>query len=241
VNAPRNSPAKVLLTIWGVFTPYYVWIFYCIGCKKLPPNPWPAVIFLSYLFVGYFVVRAILRRRPNQSLADSQSSNSLEVTASVSVPKVVWISSLEHLQRFRELPWYRKWSGLLPSCFPRVRLGIISYPLIYFAQGTLNLNGSDLKLSTFVPPSDGMKVYANLVSDLQLSLSPDQVRYVTRFDMRQIVRTALPVPFIRIQTITHDLPDFLVCSGSGDMSVITRETENLWYALAAFVSKRRTV
>jgi len=65
-NSPRNSPAKVLGTIWLVFTPYYIWMFYCIGYKKLPPNPWPAVIFLTYLFVGYFIVRAVLTRKLKQ-------------------------------------------------------------------------------------------------------------------------------------------------------------------------------
>jgi hypothetical protein len=48
----NDKHLKVLLTIWGVFTPYNVWMFYCIGSKKLPPNPWPAIILLSYLFVG---------------------------------------------------------------------------------------------------------------------------------------------------------------------------------------------
>ena len=102
----------------------------------------------------------------------------------------------------------------------------------------LSLNGGNFKCSAFVPAPNGIKSYANLASDLRLSFVPNQVLSVSRFDMREIVPTALPLPFIRIQTKTGELQDFLICAGSEDVSKIARETESLWHALGAFVNQR---
>ena len=173
-----------------------------------------------------------------KELAASQTSGYVGVRAPASLPAVAWISSLDHLQRFRDLPWYGKWFGLLPKGFPKVMAGLLFNPLLYFAHGTLSLDGGSLKCSAFLPAPKGLKSYANLDSDLRLSFAPDQVLSVIRFDMRQIVPTALPLPFIRIQTASGELQDFLVCAGSDDLSAIGRETAGLWYALVAFIKNR---
>jgi hypothetical protein len=205
----------------------------------MPPYPWPAVIGLTYIpsavIILVFVHKALYRKE----LADSMS---VSTGASERVPQVIWISSLDHLKRFGELPWYSKWFGLLPAGFPKVKAGLLFSPLLYFAQANLSLSQNLFTCQAFVPPTTAMKSYADLSSTLRLSLSPNQISSVTRFDMRQVLPTALPLPFIRIQATSGELHDFLVCAGSGDVSAIGRETGSLWHALAALkaAASRRT-
>jgi len=228
----------VFLT-WVVFAPYYLWLFRNLLLNKMPPYPWPAVIGLTYIPLGVVFLVFVHRKIYKKELADSQIPRHLGSNAPASVPGVIWISSLHHLKRFRDLPWYANWFGLLPDGFPRVRAGLLFNPLLYSAQATLSLDGGSFKCSAFVPsPHQGLKSYSNLASDFHLHLVPNQVLSVSRFDMRQIVPAALPLPFIRIQTTSGELNDLLVCAGSDDVSAIGRETESLWHALSAFVSKR---
>jgi len=137
------------------------------------------------------------------------------------------------------LPWYAKWFGLLPRNFPKVRAGLISYPLVYFAQGILSLNADRFEFSARFPAATATKSYANLASDLWLSFAPNQVLSVRRFDMRQITPRAIPLPFIRIQTTSGELQDFLACAGSSDAVLTARETENVFFALGVFMSKAK--
>ncbi len=181
---------------WIVFAPCYLWLFRSLLLDKMPPYPWPAVIGLTYIPLAVVLLVFVHKRMYWKELAASQTSGYVGVRAPASLPAVAWISSLDHLQRFRDLPWYGKWFGLLPKGFPKVMAGLLFNPLLYFAHGALSLDGGSLKCSAFLPAPKGLKSYANLDSDLRLSFAPDQVLSVIRFDMRQIVPTALPLPLV---------------------------------------------
>ena len=231
---------KMVFLVWIVFAPYYLWLFRNLILDKMPPYPWPAVIGLTYIPLAVCFLVFVHKRMYRRELAAIQTSCKYPgVAASAHLPEVVWISSIDHLKRFQELPWYAKWFGLLPKGFPKVRAGLISYPLLYFAQGMLSLNGDSFKFSARFPIPEGTKSYANLATDLRLSLAPNQVLSVSRFDMRQIASTATPLPFIRVQTTSGELQDFLVCAGATDVSLIARQTESLWFALGAFLGKAK--
>jgi len=58
----RKSAVKIILLAWLVFTPYYIWLFASLLKNTLPPYPWPAVVFLSYLAIGIAVVMRLARK-----------------------------------------------------------------------------------------------------------------------------------------------------------------------------------
>jgi hypothetical protein len=205
----------------------------------MPPYPWPAVIGLTYfpLAVGFLVF--VHKKMYRKELAASQTSSRRGSTSPSLTMDPVWISSVDHLKSFHSLPWYAKRLGLLPREFPKVRAGVLYSPLVYFAQGVLSLGTDSFKFSARFPAPTATKSYANLASDLGLSFAPSQVLSVRRFDMRQIVPTGIPLPFIRVQTKSGEPQDFLVCAGSSDVSAIARDTENLFFALSAFISQAK--
>lgn len=45
-----------------IFAPFYTWLWVSLAYGKLPPFPWPPIAFLTYLFVGYFVLKAFLKK-----------------------------------------------------------------------------------------------------------------------------------------------------------------------------------
>jgi len=227
-----NRVTKTVLLTLFVFAPYYFWVLRRVLTHTMPNYPWPAVIGLGYIIVGIsFVIFAHDRMYQSELLA----SQTLSEGSYASFPNVVWVSSVEHLQRFRDLPWYAKKLGLIPEGFPVVTAGLIPFPLVYFAQAMLTLKNGYLECSTLVPEG---KSYKNLRCDLQLYLAPEQVLSVSRFDMRQVAPTEVPLPFIRVKTISPGLPDFLVCAGSPDARSIGPETERLWHALASFIDRQ---
>jgi hypothetical protein len=227
---------KMLFLTWAVFAPLYIWFIRLVVLDKLPHSGWPGLVGLAYTVLGVSFLVFMHKRLYAKELAAAQASN---LPISTHVPEIVWISSVEHLRHFRDLPPYAKWFGFVPKGFPKVRAGLLYYPLLYFAQANLNLNGNSFQLSAFAPASEGIKAYANLIFDLRLSFEPGDVLSVSRFDMKQVMLTDLPLPFIRVQTRRGQLRDFLVCAGSNNPSLIIRETENLWFALGDFVSKGR--
>jgi hypothetical protein len=58
-NVPRGRVGRVTLI---VFAPFYLWFFPSLFLNKLPPLRLVIVIFWVYLFLGYFVVKAVLKR-----------------------------------------------------------------------------------------------------------------------------------------------------------------------------------
>jgi hypothetical protein len=234
-----NTTVKIVLLTWALFTPYYLWLFRSLLLNKMPPYPWPAVIGLTYIPLAVVFVVLVAKRMYRKELAGSQASSPRGQTSATLTLDTVWISSVDYLKRFHALPWYAKWFGLLPEGFPRVRAGLFSSPLVYFAQGILNLSADRFEFSARFPTPTATKSYANLESDLRLSFAPNQVLSVRRFDMRQVAPVAIALPFIRIQAASGELQDFLVCAGSRDVSAIARETDNLFFALSAFVSKAK--
>jgi hypothetical protein len=234
-----NTVLKIVFLTWFVFAPYYLWLFRSLLLNTMPPYPWPAVIGLTYIPLAVALVVLVAKRMYRKESAGSQASNPQGTTSSSLTLDPVWISSADHLTRFHLLPWYAKWFGRLPKGFPKVRAGLISYPLVYFAQGTPSLRADGFKFSARFPTPTATKSYANLDSNLRLGFAPNQLLSVRRFDMRQIAPRAIPLPFIRIQTTSGELQDFLVCPGSSDVSAIAREAENLFFALGAFVGKAK--
>jgi hypothetical protein len=61
----QKSAVKILLLAWLIFTPYYIWLFVSLLRSVLPPWPWPAVVFLSYLAVGIPLVMTLAKRIKN--------------------------------------------------------------------------------------------------------------------------------------------------------------------------------
>lgn len=233
-----NRLVKRLFLTWAVFTPLYIFWFVGVGLDKFPHSRWPGLVALAYIVLGVSFLVFMHKRMYAKELAAAQASN---LPISTHLPEIVWISSVEHLRRFRDLPRYAKWFGIVPKGFPKVRAGLLYYPLLYFAQANLSLNGDRFQLSAFAPAYEGTKVYANLISDLRLSFEPAEVVSVIRFDMKQVMPTNLPLPFVRVQTTRGQMRDFLLCAGSSDPSLMAGETENLWFALGAFASKAKNV
>lgn len=234
-----NRITKMVFLTWIVFGPYYLWLFRSLLLNKMPPYPWPAVIGLTYFPLAVAFLVFVHKRMYRKELAASQTSIGRGPTSSMLTLDTVWISSVDHLKRFQSLPWYSKRLGLLPREFPKVRAGLLYSPLVYFAQGILSLSADRFEFSARFPALQFAKVCVNLATDLRLNFAPNQVLSAWRFDMRQIAPTAIPLPFIRIQAASGELQDFLVCVGSSDVSVIARETENLFFALGAFLNRAK--
>src|SRR6266702_962972 len=234
-----NATVKIVFFASVLFVPYYLWLFTNLLRDTMPPYPWPAVIGLTYMFIALTVFVIVAKKMYRKELAGSQGSSPRGPISSSLTLDSVWVSSVDHLRRFQSLPWYAKWFGLLPKGFPRVKAGLISYPLVYFGQGILSLSADRFEFSARFPAPRTAKTYANLATDLRLSLAPNQVLSVSRFDMSQIASTATPLPFIGLQTTSGELQDFLVCAGATDVSLIARQTESLWFALGAFLGKAK--
>jgi hypothetical protein len=58
----RKSAVKVLLLIWLVFTPYYIWLLVSLLKNALPPWPWPGLVCLGYLAIGIPVAMVLARK-----------------------------------------------------------------------------------------------------------------------------------------------------------------------------------
>jgi hypothetical protein len=59
-DPPKRWEVGVVTLV--VFAPFYVWFFPSLFYNKLPNLRFVIVIFWAYLFVGFFVVKAILKR-----------------------------------------------------------------------------------------------------------------------------------------------------------------------------------
>ncbi len=62
-----SSRWRIGLVTLIVFTPFYAWFFPCLFLDKLPPLRLVIIIFWVYLVLGYFVVKAILKRADRRS------------------------------------------------------------------------------------------------------------------------------------------------------------------------------
>lgn len=62
-NPPKRWQVGVVTLI--VFAPFYLWFFPSLFFNKLPPLRLVIGIFWIYLIVGFFIVKAILRRLAN--------------------------------------------------------------------------------------------------------------------------------------------------------------------------------
>ena len=142
-------PTKMVLLTFLLFAPYYLWLFrnFFLGSVP-PPYPWIGLIYMPLAVVVLVLVHKKMHR---EELGRSQASSPRNPTSSTLTVDVVWISSVDHLRRFHSWPWYAKWPGLLPKEFPKVRAGLISYPLVYFAQGSLSLSADRFEFSAGVP------------------------------------------------------------------------------------------
>ena len=230
-----NIAVKVILLTWAIFVPYYLWLLFEGLKHTLPPYPWPAVIGITYFVCGIGTVVVIAKRMFRQALQDAAVlSGAPEVSSSGITLREIYISSPDYLELFNSLPWYGKWFGILPSGFPRIRAGFVSHPAVYFASGSLSITQDQLTVSAATLSSDPRGPHGNLVPGFQLTIAAIQISSVKRFDMRQILRGSIPLPFLRVQTTTGALRDFLVCSGSRDLATMVRETENLWFSLGVF-------
>jgi hypothetical protein len=127
--------------------------------------------------------------------------------------------------------------GCVPDDFPFVTIGTRSAPLVYYSRGDLFLSQAELKFAAR-PPQSSTKFYANLNTDLQFRFAPDQIVSVSRFDMREVTTAPVRLPFLRIRTSSGALRDFLICSGSEDLSALATETEDLFCALQSFAGNR---
>jgi hypothetical protein len=144
----------------------------------------------------------------------------------------VWISSIEHLERFRELPWY-KVLGLVPVGFPRVRIGFQNYPVVYLSRGLLEVDG-ELCFRAVVEAPRLMRSYSNLEDDLQFRLTRSDIVGIEPYKMTQAILSHFNLPFLRIRSNVGTLQDFLICAGGTNMSVIRVESQRLEVALMAF-------
>jgi hypothetical protein len=200
-----NRVTKIVLLTMLFFFPYYLWI--AANIDRMTKDPWRSKVGLIYMpsaiVILVFIHKALYRRELAESMRDVQVSGPL--------PEIVWISSVDHLRRFGALPWYSKWFGFLPAGFPKIKAGVLFSPLVYFAQVRIKIT-RDLLTCEAIDPDSGF--YENLSSSLRLNLTPGQLSNVSRFDMRQVLPTALPLPFIHIQTTSGEWKDLLICAGS---------------------------
>ena len=144
-----------------------------------------------------------------------------------------WVSSVEHLERFRTLPWY-KWLGVVPAGFPSIRTGLMNFPLVYFARGLFKLENDELHFYAATPLPEFMKTYSDLNDGLQLQISSNQITSVERYHMNQAALSIYNLPFIRVKSANALLPDFLICSGADNLYAIRTYTEDLWLAMLDF-------
>lgn len=186
-----NRVTKMVLLTALFSLPYYFWIFWNIANHRM--ERWYAMVGLIYLLSTVTVLVFIHKALYRKELAESMKAST---ATPAHIPQVIWISSIDHLKRFRDLPWYSKWFGFLPAGFPKVKVGVQFSPLVYFSQANLKLTQDKLICEAFFPADTALKSYANLSSGLRLMLSPDQLSSVSRFDMRQVLPTALPLPFM---------------------------------------------
>jgi hypothetical protein len=233
-----NIAVKVILLTWAIFVPYYLWFLFKGLNNTLPPYPWPAVIGIPYFVCGITTVVVVAKRMFRQALRDVAAlSGPPEGSSSGITLREIYISSPDHLEMFNSLPWYGKWFGILPSGFPRIRVGFRSYPAVYFASGSLGITQDQLTVSAATLSSDPRGPHGNLVPGFQLTIAATEVISVQRFDMQQILKRSTPLPFLRVQTTTGVLRDFLLCSGSPDLTTMVHETENLWFSLGRFEAR----
>ncbi|SRR6266436_1633973 len=234
-----NIAAKVILLALSIFAPYYVWIIAKGLSHTLPSYPWPAVIGLGYFACGISIVVFVARRMFRRALLDDAVSSDVDKRKSSSLAIAeIYISSVDHLRLFRSLPWYARWLGILPTGFPRVRTVFYGYPALYFATGSLSVDQGVFAISAHTVSSGQRGPYKDLAPQFRLTVTPNEITSIQRFDMREIVKTDTPLPFLRIQTTSGVVRDLLVCSASRDIEAMRQETENLWFALGRLMDRR---
>jgi hypothetical protein len=249
VSSQRVNGARMLLLMLLVFSPYIVfviWIFQSYG-DTLPR--WFGLVALTYMIGGIWLCAKLTPKMLNKqltTLSPEVLTSAKEAYGRSDFPaitiQIAYVSSVDHLQRFQALPWYAKYLGFLPGDFPAVAIGgRRPIPIVYFASGQLTLSPTEFRFAAHVPDSSYWKSYTNLIEDLSFAVLPKDLLSVSRFDMRQVTSATVRLPFVRVQSNTGQLRDFLVCSGSDDLSKIATETEELLVALQSFAGSRKTV
>jgi hypothetical protein len=155
----------------------------------------------------------------------------------------IWVTSVEHLYRFRGLlectaPQDRlRGCYQLPPDFPRIRGSVFGplrrpLPAVLLSSGDLHVADGHL---TFAPLAPRFARYDCLI-DCALSLPFQSLRSVSLFKLDYAAFRAFDLPFIRLNALIPAIPGTpLVCaSGNGPFALgIRRRTERLFVALQA--------
>lgn len=250
MSSRRATAARMFLLMLLVFSPYIAWFLWMFQTYGSDLPRWVGLVAPVYIIGGIWtcvkltprIFNKQLNTLPPEVVASSEETYGRPDFPPLTI-EIAYVSSVAHLKRFQALPWYAKQLGFLPDDFPGVTLGgafARPQPIVYFACGKITLSPTEFRFEARAPVSS-WKAYSNLNTDLRVVLPPDEILSVSRFDMRQVTSTPIRLPFIRIQTTTAQLRDFLVCSGTDDLSEIATETEELFSALQSFAQNRKAV
>ena len=156
-------------------------------------------------------------------------------------PHSIWVSTIEHLYRFRELldstsPADRlRGSYELPPGFPRIRGSVFGafrrpFPAILLSSGDLLIADGRI---TFTSRPPRFARYDDLI-DCSFSLPAQALRGVSYFQLDYAAFKAFDLPFVRLIADIPSVPGTPLLSASGNAPFalgIRRRTERLFGAL----------
>jgi hypothetical protein len=248
MSGVRANGARMLLLVLLVFSPYFaflLWVFNTYG-SNLPR--WFGAVAPIYMVGGIWACVKLTPRIFNKqlnTLSPEVVRQSEETYGRPDFPpltiEISYVSGMAHLKRFQALPWYAKQLGLGLGDFPTVAVSTLNtrrQPIVYFSRGKITLSPTEFKFEARQPVAS-WKSYSNLNTGLRFAFQPNEILSVIRFDMREVTSAPVRLPFLRIRTTIGELRDFLICSGSDDLSEIATETEELFFALQSFARNSR--
>jgi hypothetical protein len=130
----------------------------------------------------------------------------------------VWISSLEHLERFvriyRTARWWEPFVGYrLPEGTPHLQLLYARVPIVYFANGVLEVADGHASFYT-VPRTVLGATIRNVRHPWRFILDGSDLRRVEDFRMKSPMFRYFKLPFVHVTTTQPPpLDDLLLCVG----------------------------
>ncbi len=159
--------------------------------------------------------------------------------------KPIWISSVEHLNKFAEIAngsnFFQKLVGYykIPAGFPFVRLMLVlKLPVVFFSSAEINIEESKI---LFTP--SGFKTLAGRYENMQpiqFELNRQDIQSIERYEAPPVLMQYYSINWVRIKTKSGILGgDFLLCVGGEGplMEQIQDSTDALYRELVKFYKK----
>jgi len=159
--------------------------------------------------------------------------------------KTVWISSIEHLNRFTEITSssniFQKIIGYykIPAHFPYMRFQLMlvfKIPIVFFGNTEVNIERNSISFTSLDYKTFFWR-YKN-IKQIQFQLNKADIQSIERYKPPSMFLKYYTVDWVRIKTKYSILGgDFLICiGGSGPlMSKIKKSTDDLYNELVGFV------